>query len=214
MRQVCCASSLAREGRYSQRSCQWASESNPIKIGGFGRSRKAARSRSKLALHLYSARRWAGPSTSSLWKSRFQTREIVKAILVRMKERLASEYRFQRGNQVSTSLGLCNQPTSTRCFRRLRQTSGIVHGEDHHWNFFVHPGNFPSGFQSAHNWHGDIHDYDVWMQLTRQTDGFAPIFGLTADLPFGATCQNVSHALPYHLMVICNHNPHQRESSV
>src|ERR1700693_5378549 len=81
-----------------------------------------------------------------------------------------------------------------------------MHGENENGGAVFIFGNLPRGFQSAHDWHGYVHDDGVRAQFFGKLDGFLTVDSFAADFPVGTRREDRAYPLTNYFMIVNNKN--------
>src|SRR6266498_1061048 len=100
----------------------------------------------------------------------------------------------QRGEQLfGNAVGFRHNISDPGRLRSLHKLVGFVHGEHQYGCVWRKPGDLPSGLQTVHHGHLEIHDHRIGAKLNHFFDGDLAILSFAAHVPgcirFDATPQ-------------------------
>src|SRR6266536_4031758 len=76
--------------------------------------------------------------------------------------------------------------------RLLRESTAFMQRNHEHGRGGCDSGDFPSGFQSIHDWHLPVQYHHIWGELSDSVDRQAAIFGLAAHFPASVVLDTIS----------------------
>ena len=143
------------------------------------------------------------------WKAflRVERGELGGSHGVGAEERAASENALDGQHQIASRLRFQHVALRAGIANFGGQAIRIVHGEYQHARRQIHILHALRQFQTAGAWHGDIEDYDIWLEALRRNQRVVGIGCLTANEPFCArAAQKRADTFADDFMIVDNQN--------
>src|SRR5262249_47862327 len=114
--------------------------------------------------------------------------------------------RFERANQFGFRIGLEQVAASAGFESAAYPLNGVVQSEKKNLGVGLLAADDPGGFEAADAGHGDVHQYNVGLQLRVEGDGFFAGAGFARDFPVRPSPDNALYPTAKNCVVVDHQN--------